>query len=257
MAARLRRAHLGVVDRRADRDRPDAARPGRDPADPLDAEPADPRARDEGDPAALQVGPSEAVGRADEVLQGEQDQPVRVLSPDRLPDPDLHLALLRPQGLREGDLPEVPGLVARLARPRRHHRAREGRLGAGAHRRLRREPADLDVPHVDSMQRKAQRYMVMVLPIVFLPVHPRLPVGAHDLLAHDEPLDDGAGHRHATPDAEAASFRRNARAGRRRRRSRRLPATASPRRRAEAPKATSGGGAPRRVKRKRGGRTRK
>ena len=25
----------------------------------------------------------------------------------------------------------------------------EGRLGAGAHRRLRREPADLDLPHVD------------------------------------------------------------------------------------------------------------
>ena len=43
----------------------------------------------------------------------------------------------------------VLGLGARVARPRGHHGAREGRLGAGAHRRLRREPAHVDVPHVD------------------------------------------------------------------------------------------------------------
>ena len=33
--------------------------------------------------------------------------------------------------------------------PREHHGADEGRLGAGAHRRVRREPAHVDVPHVD------------------------------------------------------------------------------------------------------------
>ena len=140
---------LGVVDRRADGDRPDPARPGRAPPDPLDAEPADARAGDEGDPAALQGGPPEAERRAHEVLQGEQDQPVRGLPADRLPDPDLHLALLRPQGLREGGLQELPGVLARLARPRQHHRADEVRLGPGPARRLRREPADVDVAHVD------------------------------------------------------------------------------------------------------------
>ena len=44
---------------------------------------------------------------------------------------------------------ELPGLVARVARAREHHGAGEGRLGAGAHRRVRREPAHVDVPHVD------------------------------------------------------------------------------------------------------------
>ena len=203
MAARQRRADVGVVDRRAHRDRARAPRPRGDPADPLDAEPADPCARDEGDPAALQGRPSKAVGRAHEVLQGEQDQPVRVLSPDRLPDPDLHLALLRSSRLREGDLPAVPGVVARVARTRGHHRADQGRLGARAHRGLRHKPADLDLPHVDVDAEQGAALHDHVPPDRLPPVHPRLPLRADDLLAHHEPVDDGTGARDASTHAQA------------------------------------------------------
>src|SRR5207342_2560977 len=97
------------------------ARPRDGAPDPLDAEPPGPRAGDEGDPAALEARPAAAERRADEVLPREQDQPGRVVPPDRPPDPDLHLALLCPQGLREGGLPELPRVEPRLPRPREHH----------------------------------------------------------------------------------------------------------------------------------------
>ena len=69
------RLHVGVVDRRAHRDRPDAARAADGEADPLDAEPAALCAADEGDPEEVQAGQAEAERRADEVLPGEPDQP--------------------------------------------------------------------------------------------------------------------------------------------------------------------------------------
>src|SRR5439155_21257309 len=56
LAPRHGGAPLGLVDRRAHRDRPDADRPARRPPDPLDAEPAAARAADEGDPAQVQAG---------------------------------------------------------------------------------------------------------------------------------------------------------------------------------------------------------
>ena len=58
-----------------------------------------------------------------------------------------------------------------------------------------------------AMQSKAQRYMIMVLPVVFLPFILRFPVRADDLLAHDEPLDDRARSRHAPPHAKARRAR--------------------------------------------------
>ena len=50
---------------------------------------------------------------------------------------------------------------------------------------------------------KAQRIMLMVLPIVFIPFILELPRRPDDLLADDEPVDDGAGDRDAQDDAEA------------------------------------------------------
>ena len=78
-----------------------------------------------------------------------------------------------------------------------HHRAVEGRLGARPDRRLRREPADVDVPHVDVDAEQGAARHDHGAPDRLPPVHPQLPVRADDLLADDEPLDDRAGHRHA------------------------------------------------------------
>jgi conserved hypothetical protein YidD len=75
LAALQRRIHVGVVDRRPHRDRPDAARAVDGEADPLDAEPAALRAADEGDPEEVQAGQAEAERGTDEVLPGEPDQP--------------------------------------------------------------------------------------------------------------------------------------------------------------------------------------
>ena len=97
---------------------------------------------------------------------------------------------------------QVPPLSLEWLEPRQHHRADQGRLGAGADRRLRREPADVDVPHVDRDAEQGAALDDHVAPDRLPAVHPRLPVGAHDLLAHDEPLDDGAGAHHAASDAE-------------------------------------------------------
>ena len=178
LAARDRGPDVGVVDRRAHRDRADAPRARGDQADPLDAEPPDPCARDEGDPAALQVGSPEAERRVDEVLQGEQDQPVRLLPADRLPDPDLHRALLRPPRLRGRGLSrsstettlEWLNLID-ITEPTKD--------GLG--------PVLLVVYVISqltstwlmstSMQSAAQRWMIMLLPIVFIPFILSFPSG--------------------------------------------------------------------------------
>ena len=202
LAARHGRPHLGVVDRRPHGAGPHPPRPAGHPPDPLDAEPSDPRPGDEGDSAAVQGRPAEAERGAHEVLPGEQDQPVRVVPADRVPDPDLHRALLRPARLRGRDLPAVPGVLPPVARSHRHHRAHEGRLGAGAPRRLRDQPAHLDLADVDADAVDRAARDDHGAPDRLHPVHPQLPHGPHDLLADDEPLDDRAGPRHPPPDAE-------------------------------------------------------
>ena len=53
-----------------------------------------------------------------------------------------------------------------------------------------------------SMQ-KAQRILLLVLPIVFIPFILNFPVGPDGLLADDQPVDDGSGARHPQADAEA------------------------------------------------------
>src|SRR5205807_3264231 len=93
-ATRHDRPSVGVVDRRTDDPRPDRARAAHGAADPLDAEPPGPRAADEGDPAEVQGRPGEAERGVDEVLQGEQHQPGRVMPADAGPAPGLLRALL-------------------------------------------------------------------------------------------------------------------------------------------------------------------
>ena len=107
-----------------------------------------------------------------------------------------------------------------------------------------------------AMQSKAQRYMVLVLPIVFLPFILRFPSGLMIYWLTTNLWTTGQGlitrrqmprpvvppkRSSRTPPKEEPPASSNGE-----------PAAAG-----EPPKATSGGGTPRRVKRKRGGRTRK
>ena len=156
LVARDGRLLVGLVDRRPHGDRADPARPDHGQADPLDAEPAGARAGDEGDPAEVEARQAAPERRADEVLQGEQDQPGRLVPADRPPDPDLHLAVLRAAALRRAGAAALRRL-GRLAPPRRHHRAGEGRLGPAAPRHLRGEPAVVVVLHVDDDAGRAAR----------------------------------------------------------------------------------------------------
>ena len=149
--------------------------------------------------------------------------------------------------------PNVPGLLARLARARQHHRADEVRLGAGSPRRLRREPADVDVAHVDVHAEHVPARDDHGAPDRLHPLHPQIPLGPHDLLADDEPVDDGPGGRDPPPHAASRNVppKRTSRTP-----SRDTPApaetTSSPDR--GAAQSQSRSGPPRKVKRKRGGR---
>jgi YidC/Oxa1 family membrane protein insertase len=107
-----------------------------------------------------------------------------------------------------------------------------------------------------SMQSKAQRYMVMVLPIVFLPFILRFPSGLmiYWLTTNLWTTGQGIVTRRQMPRPTTPPKRSSRTAPKEE-----PPASTNgdPAEPGEAPKATSGGGAPRRVKRKRGGRTRK
>ena len=107
-----------------------------------------------------------------------------------------------------------------------------------------------------SMQSKAQRYMVMVLPIVFLPFILRFPSGLmiYWLTTNLWTTGQGIVTRRQMPRPTTPPKRSSRTAPKEE-----PPASTNgePAEAGEAPKATSGGGAPRRVKRKRGGRTRK
>ena len=107
-----------------------------------------------------------------------------------------------------------------------------------------------------AMQSKAQRYMVMVLPIVFLPFILRFPSGLmiYWLTTNLWTTGQGIVTRRQMPRPTTPPKRSSRTAPKED-----SPASTNgePVEAGEAPKATSGGGAPRRVKRKRGGRTRK
>ena len=82
------------------------------------------------------------------------------------------------------------------------------------------EPAHVDVAHVDVDAERSAALDDHAAPDRLHPVHPQLPVRADDLLADDEPLDDGARAHHPAADASARSRLRSGRAGRRRRKTR-------------------------------------
>ena len=217
LAARVCRPRLGVVDRRPDDHRPDRARPADGAADPLDAEPAGARAGDEGDPAEVEARQAAAERRADEVLQGEQDQPGGVVPADRRPDPGLHLALPRAAPLRATRAADYGGSLdwlhlVDITEPVRH--------GWGPLLLVIYVLSQLSSWYMSTTMQGAQRWMLMVLPVVFVPVPDQLPVRPDDLLADDEPVDDGPGRDHAPADPEARAARRSGARARLRKRSR-------------------------------------
>src|SRR5204863_6294139 len=109
---------------------------------PLDAKPPATRAGDEGDPAEVQARQAEAERRADEVLQGEQDQPGGVVSADAGAVPRLHRALLRAAELREASAARRSLVAALHPLDRGQDDGALGRLRAA--RRLRAQPDGLD-----------------------------------------------------------------------------------------------------------------
>jgi YidC/Oxa1 family membrane protein insertase len=107
-----------------------------------------------------------------------------------------------------------------------------------------------------AMQSKAQRYMILVLPVVFLPFILRFPSGLmiYWLTTNLWTTGQGIVTRRQMPRPTTPPKRSSRTAPKEE-----PPASTNgePVDAGETPKATSGGGAPRRVKRKRGGRTRK
>ena len=168
---------LGLVDRRARRARAARARPGHGPADPLDAEPPGARAGDEGDPAALEARPAAAERRADEVLPREQDQPGRVVPADR----------------RSRSRSSSRSSTCSRASRRRSSRtipARASTSSASWTSRSRRRTAGgrfcssiyvasqlTSSYFMSATMQKAQRILLMVLPIVFIPFILNFPSG--------------------------------------------------------------------------------
>ena len=229
---------MGVVDRRLDHPHADRARAAHGAADPLDAGAPGARAGDEGDPAEVQGRPGEAERRADEVLQGEQHQPGRVVPAAARAVPGLHRPLLHAEARHEAH----PGVVA-ACRPEHLRQGDRALVGLRAARDLRglADRIDLLHGHHDG-QDAADDHDV---PAAGLPDRRlAVPDRAHPLLDDDQPLDGRAGPRHTEARAEAGRTRqlrppvRNARRGTRpRQRSR--PGTARmrpPRRRSPRPR---------------------
>ena len=148
LAARDGRLLLGLVDRRAHRDRSHPARAGDGQADPLDADPAGACAGDEGAAAEVEARQAAPERGADEVLPGEQDQPGRLVPADRPPDPDLHLALLRAAPLRRATCCRSTAARSTGSTSSTSPQPVQGRLGPAAPRHLRGEPALVVVLHV-------------------------------------------------------------------------------------------------------------
>ena len=199
---------VGLGRRRADADRADHPRPAHGPADPLDAADAGAPAGDEGDPGQAQGRPRAHEPGADGLLQGEQDQPGGVLPADPGADPDLLRALLRAQGLRGGDLPEVSRDRPRLARDRpEHHRPGQLALvGLPAAGDLRDQPDGFDAADVEHDGPDAAD--AAADPAARLPLRrPELPGRPRPLLGDDEPVDRRPGVDHAPAGAQAEAAR--------------------------------------------------
>ena len=115
-------AIVGDDDRRAD-----PARAADGEADPLDAVAPEARAGDEGAAEEVQGRPREAERGDDEVLQGEQHQPGRLVPAAARAAAGVLRAVLRPQGLLETRRPARPrrGCTSSRASPTR--RTRTGR----------------------------------------------------------------------------------------------------------------------------------
>src|SRR5712691_5176195 len=193
---------VGVVDRRADGDRADVARTADRAPDPLDAEHAALRAPDEGDPEEVQGRPAEAQRGADEVLQGEQHQPGRLVPAAPSAVPRLHRPLLHVAHVREASAGRKPLVVALRAEYRcaRNNVLVRIRPSGG----LRREPARVDVLHGRDDAALAARDDV--LPSVRLHRRDRaLSDWARSLLDDDEPVDRRPGADHAATDPEDAA----------------------------------------------------
>ena len=200
VAAQLGRADLGVGDRRTDRRRADRDPAADDQADPLDAAAPAVRARAEGAAAEVQGRQAAHERGGHEVLPGAQGEPGRFVPPDPAADPDLHLALLRAPRLREGGLPALPVVGARFSqRPRAgYHPARQRALvRLAAARDLRHQSAPVAPALDDRRAVEGPAVRAARAPLHLHPVHHQLPGRSDDLLGHDEPLDGGAGPRHA------------------------------------------------------------
>ena len=100
--------------------------------------------------------------------------------------------------------PPRDGRRPRVARPRHDHRGHERRLGPAAHRRVRRQPAHVDLAHVDDDAAGTARADADPADRVH-PVRAQLPGGADGLLADDEPVDDRPGLDHPQARAKAGA----------------------------------------------------
>ena len=248
---------LGVVDRRAHRDRADPARAGHGEADPLDAEPAGARAGDEGDPAEVEARQAAPERGADEVLPGEQDQPGGLVPADG-----------RSRSRSSSRSSTCCGTSRRTCCRDYSGSASTGSTSSTSPSRSRTAGArccssstsPASYPRRTSCRRRcrgAQRILLMVLPVALRPVHPQLPGRPDALLADDEPLDDGQGlvTRRLMPKPELPEKRSSRTPAKDEPPPNRRPATSSGSKRAPRPPARRPAkpvaGPPRRVKRKR------
>ena len=101
-----------------------------------------------------------------------------------------------------GAAASYPASSRRLARPRRHHRAGEGRLGPAAPRHLRGSQLSSSYFMSTTMQ-DAQRVLLMVLPVVFVPFILNFPAGLMLYWLTTNLWTTGPGPRHPPADAEA------------------------------------------------------
>ena len=239
---------MGLGDHRGHDRRPDLPRAADGPADPLDAGAPGARAGDEGDPAEVQGRPAEAERRADEVLQGEQHQPGRVVPADAGAAAGLLLALPDAAARGEAHHRHVARDRAISTRTSLEHWSGYVLLAIYAGSQV------ASTYFMGAQMDKTQRTIMMILPLIFLTVVVALPDRPRPLLDDDEPVDGRPGPDHAAADAEAAAPRCPAPARGAARARRRLPHRRSSRRTA-APSRPSQRRrpGPRRVKRKKGG----
>ncbi|CAA9488436.1 MAG: Inner membrane protein translocase and chaperone YidC, long form, partial [uncultured Solirubrobacteraceae bacterium] len=202
---RLGRPELGVLDHRADRRGPRAARAARHQAGQVDARHAAHRPGDEGAAGEVQGRQAASQSRDDGDVQAAPGQPVRVLPAAHRADAGLHLAVLpaargpqdghlravHPGGgqpRRRGVRPGHAGLRGLLLHPGPHG-GRHGRRARGAHPHVHRlaaalEPAD---DERDGRQDPALHHARAAVRLHGL--HPELPGRPDRLLDHHEPVD--------------------------------------------------------------------